>query len=151
MARRSTAPDRVASVMQRRYVAVAPNERMGEARELMRLARVRHLLVLEGGVLVGLVSYRDLLEARLASELAGAGPSPGAPDADDEPVSAHMRAGPVTILTTASLREAAGCMLRLRLGCLPVVENGSGAPRPVGIVAESDLLRAAYAVRSGAR
>lgn len=135
--------------MQQHFVSVGPEERIGDAREVMRLARARHLLVLDAGALVGLVSYRDLLEASLAAVLDGtAVREPGS--AEDEPVSAHMLVGPVTIAPAATLEEAARCMLRLRLGCLPVVERRAGPPRPVGILAESDLLRAAYVSRPAA-
>lgn len=136
--------------MQRRFVSVGPDEPIGEARELMRLARVRHLLVLDAGVLVGLISYRDVLEACLEAALCDAADRHESPRPDEDRVSAHMRPRPATIAPTASLREAAGCMLRLRLGCLPVVETSSGALRPIGIVSESDLLRAAYVARPGA-
>ena len=35
-------------------------------------------------------------------------------------------------------------MLRLQIGCLPVVEATPEGPRLVGLLTESDLLRAAY-------
>lgn len=133
--------------MQRRFVEVSPEERAGDVRELMRLGRVRHLLVVQDGLLVGLVSYRALLEARLAAELATESPAGGGARLDDADISSVMVPVPVTITPSATLREAAACMLRLHLGFLPVVDEGAERPRPIGIMTESDLLRAAYGAR----
>lgn len=138
---------RVVDWMQRRFVAVAPTETVEGARELMRLGRMRHLLVVEDGAVVGLLSYRDLLEAQLQPELAGDVVGKPRSGTGEEPVGAHMVPAPVSVGPGATLHEAAACMLRLHLGCLPVVERASGPPRLVGIVTESDLLRAAYAGR----
>jgi CBS domain-containing protein len=50
-----------------------------------------------------------------------------------------------TALESTTLASAARRMLRLKIGCLPVVRAGPSGPLLVGIVTESDLLRAAYA------
>ncbi len=46
----------------------------------------------------------------------------------------------------ASLAAAASRICHLNIGCLPVVERTSRGPRLLGVVTESDLLRAAYPV-----
>jgi CBS domain-containing protein len=52
-------------LMTRDLVTVAPQTSVGEAMELMTRRRVRHLPVLEGGQLVGLVSIGDLVKRRI--------------------------------------------------------------------------------------
>lgn len=53
----------VAQIMSRDVLAVAPEASLAEAARLMREHRVHRLLVLEDGVLCGLVSALDLLVA----------------------------------------------------------------------------------------
>jgi acetoin utilization protein AcuB len=56
---------RVADVMQRRVITAAPHDPIEEAARLMRLQRIGCLPVLEGEVLIGMVTATDLLEALL--------------------------------------------------------------------------------------
>jgi CBS domain-containing protein len=78
------------------------------------------------GVLVGVVTRRDLLDA-------GAGP--------ERTVGAMVKRPPAVVFEDSSLREAADHMVHEGVGRLPVVTRA--APRqPVAIVSRSDLLAA---------
>jgi CBS domain-containing protein len=55
----------VERLMTRDLVTVTPQMRVTEAMELMTRHRVRHLPVIEGGQLVGIVSIGDLVKARI--------------------------------------------------------------------------------------
>jgi CBS domain-containing protein len=120
----------VRDVMRTDFATVSPDESVASARQTMRLARLRHLVVTGEGALIGILSYRDLLEQL------GDAPS-------SERVANAMKA-PVTIAPETSLRDAADAMCRYGLGCLPVVTAGGAL---VGLITESDLLRAAYGLR----
>jgi acetoin utilization protein AcuB len=130
--------------MRREFVTVAAEEPLLEAQRTMRLARLRHLLVVENGMLVGIVSYRDVLDEVLGR----AAREPGASWLEvlrAVSVREAMVAGPYCVHPDTPAIDAARRMLRLRLGCLPVCENGPGAGlRLIGLLAESDLLRAAW-------
>jgi acetoin utilization protein AcuB len=92
------------------------------ARELMRSRRIRHLVVLCGGRIAGVVSERDL-------DRVGA----------DVPVGAvrEVMTGDVVALPSAATLASAANLLRGRaIGCLPVIDG----KRLVGIVTVSDLL-----------
>ena len=52
---------RVSSVMTRNIVAIAPTDRVEEAMALMTERRMRHLPVIEGGQLIGMISIGDLM------------------------------------------------------------------------------------------
>jgi CBS domain-containing membrane protein len=119
----------VQQIMRRDFVCSAPEEPLEEARQTMRLARLRHMLVTRGDALVGILSYRDLLERLDARVSSGAC------------VGDAMQRAPLAVGPDASLGEAADRMCRYGYGCLPVVEGGD---RLVGILTETDLLRAAY-------
>ena len=129
----------VRQIMRRDFVSVSPEERLSDALAMMRLARLRHLLVEEDGRLVGILSYRDLLEARLPrSDGQLATQKPG------DPVSSAMHPKPYVVTPDTTLRDAATRLCGLRLGCLPVVDRKIARPSLLGIVTEADLLIAAY-------
>jgi CBS domain-containing protein len=129
----------VARIMRHSFVTAAPDETLDGASQTMRLARLRHLLVTQGDHLVGILSYREILEGLL--EVGAPGTARRVGDA--------MRRAPAFATPETTLAEAADRMCRYGLGCLPVLEPTPGAPaeagRLVGIITEADLLRAAYA------
>lgn len=94
------------------------------ARGLMRVHRIRHLVVLDGAKIAGVVSDRDLGGPR-------AGYDPHAGIVED-----YMVEDIVTVRPATKVREAANLMRGNRIGCLPVLDKG----RLIGIVTDTDLL-----------
>jgi CBS-domain-containing membrane protein len=136
----STPRTTVAEIMQPSPMTVRADDGLDMIEDLMSLARVRHLPVVDGERLVGVVSLRDLLAYSLTRAL------------DFEPRQRRVFLKSVDVREAMSERlitarpetpqtDAAALMLRHRIGCLPVVD---GAGALVGIVTETDLLRAAY-------
>jgi len=125
-------------LMRRDFITVTPEATLDEARQLMRLARLRHLAVVHQGCLVGLLSYRSLLESLLADRRdrseARAHPS----------VATLMVTEPECTTSQCSVDDVAAQLLRLGIGCLPVVDAEGDPPQLIGLVTECDLLRAAY-------
>jgi len=138
------ADDSVGTLMRRHFVSVGPTESLLEADRIMRLARIRHLPVVEGGRLVGVLSHRDVLDASIA-RLAQRGADERVDHLRGISIAEVMQSGPYTALESTTLGDAARRMLRLKIGCLPVVRGGPDGERVVGLITESDLLRAAYA------
>ena len=136
---------RVADVMRREFVSVDRGDRIDFADRLMRLARIRHLPVLENERVVGILSNRDLLVASLSKLLKF-------DDADRHAFMHSVEVGeamthePVTIAPDASLAEAARELVGRRIGCL-VVQDAAGTA--VGLLTETDLLRAAVEAPAG--
>jgi acetoin utilization protein AcuB len=114
----------VRDVMATDLVTVRPHESARHAYRLMRDHRFRHLPVVEGGQLVGILSDRDLRPVLLSPTLARA--------RVDELMSEDL----TTVMPDAPVEEAASLLVVKRIGCLPVVADG----RLVGIVTETDLL-----------
>jgi len=137
------AEDTVGTLMRRNFISVAPSESLLEADRIMRLARIRHLPVVEGGWLVGVLSHRDVLDASLA-RLEQRDPAERTDHLRSIPISEVMQRNPYTADPHTTLADAARRMLRLKIGCLPVVRRGSDGEELVGLITESDLLRAAY-------
>lgn len=125
-------------------MSAGPGESLLEADRIMRLARIRHLPVVEDGHLVGVLSHRDILAASIARlEQRDAGER--LEYLRSICISDVMHRDPYTAMETTTLGDAARRMLRLKIGFLPVVRSGPDGERLIGLVTESDLLRAAYA------
>jgi CBS domain-containing protein len=134
----------VRDVMRRDFITISRRETLLDALVLMRLARLRHLPIENEGLLVGILSYRDLQDALLARSDPGA--EALAPSAAGQTPAVELLAdSPYSIAPDAPLAEAATRLERLRIGCLPVVEPAEQGLRLVGLLTETDLLRAAFA------
>jgi CBS domain-containing protein len=126
--------------MRREFVSLKATDRLDFADDILTLGRIRHLPVLADGQLIGIVSQRDLLAHSLTKALNF--------EARDRrtflksvDVSEAMTRDVIAVDSETPLEEAARLLIRHRIGCLPVVDR---AGVPVGIVTETDLLRAAY-------
>jgi CBS domain-containing protein/nucleotide-binding universal stress UspA family protein len=125
-------------------VTVRPDAPVAEAQHLMRHRRIRHLPVVEGGRLVGIITDRDVRTTL---------PSPATSLAVGEIrylldrllVERVMTRSVITIGPDAPIADAVGLVLAHRIGALPVMEDD----RLVGIITETDLLRA-FATASAA-
>jgi acetoin utilization protein AcuB len=122
--------------MQHDVVTLKLNDSLGLADDIMELARIRHLPVLSGSVVVGVVSQRDLYRAAVSSMLQMPRPTEREWLANI-PVHGVMSANVFTIAPDAAVHTAVEMMLTHRIGCLPVVEHG----KLVGLVSETDCLR----------
>jgi acetoin utilization protein AcuB len=121
--------------MTRDVVTVEPTTPVSEAFEMIRSNNIRHLPVVEGSRLLGVVSDRDL---RLALGPDGAEP-------DGTTVADVMSADPITTSPSIPVETAAELLTTNRIGCLPVLEDDE----LVGILTESDLLRAFVELMAG--
>jgi len=122
----------VGELMVRDPTALPPQATVRRAREELDLARIRHLPVVDrGGLLVGVVSQRDLL---------------GAGDDPHLRLEQIMRTDVKTVDPDTPAHEAAYLLLRHAIGCVPVTDSGG---RLLGIVTETDFLRVAYVELGG--
>lgn len=111
----------------------------GEAMRKLVESRVHHLPVLRNGVLVGMLSDRDLRSA--GPMLLALLEDPRAAAARlDEPVSSVMTSDLVTAFPDTDLKDVTSAMIERHIGAVPVVDPESG--KLVGIVSYVDVLRA---------
>ena len=127
---------RVRDIMGKSVVTISVSERLSTVEDIMTLGHVRHMPVVRGGELVGVVSERDLLRASLSvvSEHRGAERRAFLHVVE---IARVMSAPPIVIGPDATVDEAALVMAEKKIGCLPVVEND----RLLGMVTETDVLR----------
>ncbi len=128
---------KVAEIMSRNLVTVEPDDRLSLVKEIFDHAQFRHLLVLEQGVLFGVVSDRDLLKA--VSPYVGSQVETWRDTATlNKCVHQIMSRKPVVLSAEADVLEAVRLFNQHRISCLPVVYQDM---RPLGILTWRDLLR----------
>jgi acetoin utilization protein AcuB len=123
--------------MRRDPVTVKKEDSFRYALKLIRKEGIKHLPVLEGKRVVGIVTDRDLRQAA---------PSPATTLEVHElnyllerlKIEAIMTKKVITVAPETSLRDAAKLLFHHKIGCLPVVEKDD----LVGIITEGDILRA---------
>lgn len=130
---------RIGDVMIRDVVTLDEGESLLLADDVMRLGRIRHLPVVSGGVLVGLVTHRDILRASVSS-LVGLSRSEDAEIKRSIPVRKVMRREVTTVSADDPAAVACRLMLERKIGCLPVIEDDG---KLLGIVTEADFIQLA--------
>jgi CBS domain-containing membrane protein len=105
--------------------------------EIMKWAHVRHVPVVHpDGRLAGVISHRDLMGAAISTLQVKISEAERVQHLASSHVSDLMHHPAATINPDERVQRAAHLMRSLKIGCLPVVEEG----RLVGIVTEADLL-----------
>jgi CBS domain-containing protein len=115
---------RVSEIMSEDVQTIAGNALARDARELMRMKGIHHLVVMSGSKPKGLVSARDL------------GPARGAALPVETTVDAVMSAPVATVDETTPVARAANVMRGRTVGSLVITRKG----RVAGIVTVADLL-----------
>ncbi len=95
----------------------------------------RHLPVLQGKKLMGIITERDVKQFA-PSLLSRTTPEEYNTIMETTPISRVMTKNPITLQPGQSMFEAARILHNRRVGCLPVVENGELA----GIITTTDLI-----------
>lgn len=114
-------PMQVSAWMSRPVHTVVPDTTAAEAMALLRREGFRHLPVMEGDRVVGVVTDRDLRGA-----------------APETPVSTIMSKPVVVISPRTAMDKAARLLFDRKIGCLPVIEEG----KLIGILTQTDAVAA---------
>jgi acetoin utilization protein AcuB len=129
----------VEDVMSRNVVTLTPEQTLGDAIILLRRDRIRHLPVVEGQKLLGIVTDRDVKRAT-PSVLTGVRKDQYDNSLITITVAQVMTREPITVAGRAPLKSAVEIFINTRVGALPVVEDG----QLVGILTDVDILRVAH-------
>jgi CBS domain-containing protein len=127
---------RVRDIMQTSFVTVSAGDTLSTVEDIMTLGGVRHMPVVRGGTLVGVVSERDLLRASL-SNLTAFRQEERRAFLQVVEITRVMTAPPVVISPEAEIEQAALLLAEKKIGCLPVIDEG----KLVGLLTETDVLR----------
>lgn len=136
---------RVREIMSAPPITVDRTDTLAFAEELMNVERIRHLPVVDGDVLVGLITHRDVLAASISTLSA---PS----EEDDLELKRRVQVGTImhgiveTTVPEAPLDKAADALLAHQIGCLPVIDERHHL---LGIVTSTDFVRLARELVAG--
>ncbi len=127
----------VADWMTRKVFTLAPDSSVSEAMNLIRAKKIKHVPVVKGDRLKGIVSDRDIRDY-----------SPSKATTLDvyelhyllamAKVKEIMKTGVVTVAADTPIEEAAMLLYDRNIGCLPVLEGGKLS----GIISDRDIFRA---------
>ncbi len=131
----------VADVMTRRIITLSEDDTLEQVEPTMERFRFRHLPVVRGRKLVGLITHRDML-AMSASTL-----SRNRALVDERvhrlPARTIMRTAVATVSPNDRLSYAAQLMWDMKIGCVCVTDDDDNL---VGILTEADFVRLSIAL-----
>jgi CBS domain-containing membrane protein len=117
-------------------VTLTPDDTLDLANDVISLGRIRHIPVMDGGKLVGLLSERDLIGAA-ANRIFGLKQKSRSALLKAELIKNVMKKRVVTVAPETPIKELARLMAEKKIGCVPVVDNGT----LVGLVTTTNVLR----------
>jgi acetoin utilization protein AcuB len=126
----------VENVMTREVVTLEPENSLRDAVNEVQRNRIRHIPIVEGKRLVGMVTDRDIKRAT-PSVHGGATQDDFNRTLDELKLSQVMTRDPLYVRPSTSLKDALALLIDRRYGALPVVDGDE----LVGIISDIDLLR----------
>ncbi len=126
----------VKDVMKTQLVTLNADSKLGFANDIMYLGRIRHLPVMKGETVAGILTQRDLYRASLTSILTNW--KENKEFLDSIKVSEVMTKNVITVSPDATIEEAAQIMIDKKVGGLPVVKEKN---KLVGLITETDVLQ----------
>ncbi|PJB13031.1 MAG: CBS domain-containing protein [Flavobacteriales bacterium CG_4_9_14_3_um_filter_40_17] len=131
---KSTAP--VSKIMTKELVTLQLTDDLYLAEKLFKTHKIRHLPVLDGKHLAGILSYTDLLRISYA-DLTAEEDTIETVVYDMFTVSQVMMNRPVVVSSETSIHDVAKILSEREFHALPVIDNN----RLVGIVTTTDLIK----------
>jgi acetoin utilization protein AcuB len=124
-------------LMSTTLVSVSSDDSLALAREIFSHTHFHHLLIIEEGKLVGVLSDRDLFKA-ISPNIGTAAETPKDAATLRKHVHQIMSRKPITVSSGTSLQEAVHLFNTKPISCLPVVSEDN---TPMGIITWRDILR----------
>lgn len=125
----------VSEIMSKDLVTLTPNQSLEEAEKLFKDHNIRHVPIVEGDRLVGVLSHTDLLRISF-SELDEENETVVPVVYDMYTIPQVMTKTPVSVEINATIKETVEILSKQSFHSLPVVDN----EKLVGIITTTDLL-----------
>lgn len=126
----------VSSIMTKKIVAITLTEDLERAELLFKRHKIRHIPVVSNEVIVGMLSYTDLMRISIAETDDEAGNTIDSIVFNTFKIEQVMAKSVVTVSSETSIKEAAKILAKNEFHALPVVDNGE----LVGMITTTDLL-----------
>lgn len=132
----------VEEIMSETIVTVEMDDSLMVVREIFDKVRLHHLLVVESGILIGVISDRDLLKA-LSPNIGSVSETAGDLATLNKRAHQIMTRKPVTLSRKAGIHDAIEVFKNHKISCIPIVDEER---KPVGIISWRDVLGAVEAM-----
>jgi acetoin utilization protein AcuB len=120
-------------------LTVTPEASLAEVWDLMREAEVRHVPVVQGGALVGMLSDRDLVRVDMGRLLKVEGANALRQELAT-PVSQVMTSDVISVEPDTEVGDVISLLIDHKIGAVPVAD--AGTQEVLGIISYVDVLRA---------
>jgi CBS domain-containing protein len=128
--------EKVSEIMTEDVLTINVNNSLKEVNDIFLKNKIRHLPVVSGEKLIGILSQTDILRISFGNAFGEQG---GSDEAIFEMLSINqvMKHSPITVLPTDTLKSAAELLAEKEFHALPVVEND----KLVGIITTTDIIK----------
>lgn len=127
----------IKDLMSRDIVAVKMDEALSRVKELFEETAFHHLLVLENGRLLGVISDRDLLKS-LSPKIDTAAETTQDLASLNKKAHQIMTPKPISLNLNSNVREAVEIFNQNPISCIPIIDDDD---KPVGILSWRDIMR----------
>ena len=124
-------------IMSKSVVTVEMDDSLRMVKDIFDNIHFHHLLVVESGKLIGVISDRDLLKA-LSPNIGTAAETSMAAATLNKKAHQIMIRRPVTLAPSARFSDAIEIFNNYNISCIPVVDEEN---KPVGIISWRDILK----------
>ena len=127
----------ISEIMTQELITISPVDDLVTAEELFKKHRIRHIPVVQGDEILGILSYTDLLRISFADAIG--------PDEEEVETIVYnmfsieqvMAKNVISVPLNATIKEVAKFLTKQEFHALPVVDQG----KLVGIVTTTDLIQ----------
>lgn len=124
----------ISHIMSKEVKTVHKNQNLADVQKLMDEFKIRHIPVVDGSKVIGILSRTDIMNARYGAIKGGEALQTSL--LEQMPVEKAMFANPQTVSSGISIREVGGIFHKNTFSALPVVEDD----QLVGIVTTQDMI-----------
>ncbi|SEQ05254.1 CBS domain-containing protein [Hyunsoonleella jejuensis] len=126
----------VSTIMTKNLIALTRSDNLERAEKLFNRYKIKHMPVVSGETIIGMLSYTDLMRISFAETSSIGGDTLETVVYNNFTIEQVMVKDVVTISTETTIKEAAEILAKSGFHALPVVEDGT----LVGIITTTDLL-----------
>lgn len=126
----------VSEIMTKQVVTLSPSQSLNDVERLFRDHKIRHIPVVEGNKILGIISRSDLLKSSI-TELGDDEDSVESVIFDMFSITQVMTKNPTVVNVDTTIKETATIISQESFNALPVLDNGE----LVGIVTTTDLIK----------
>lgn len=127
----------VSHIMTKQLITLNHTNNLHDAEAMFKEHGIRHIPVVSGTKLIGMLSYTDLMRISFVEGVSSGGDTTDTAIYDMLSIEQVMVSEPETISSSMTIKEVAEVLAKREFHALPVVDND----QLVGIVTTTDLIR----------